>query len=244
MDVSRTVNKRIIFTMGGKGGPGKTRFASSFVDFLDEQKCSRILIDCDIENKRLGSLAHLFPDAAKLDISTKKGLDEFIDCAFANPSEVVLADMGAGSGKWTFDWFDKMYGPVSEAGVKFLAIGVITSEYATAETLINWAEALQDRVDYLVVRNHKNGNDFDSLHSTAGKQFLEMSNAPVIDMEERLEDIQHELDKRGLTLRQALNAPAAQVGELLSKDSVKMRMRGYFSRMNAQFMSVLDTLLP
>lgn len=245
MEYPRTINKRIIFTEGGKGGPGKTSLAASLIDYFDEEGCSRILIDCDIENKKLGSLGHLFPEATKLDISTKHGLDEFLDCAFSNPSEVVIADLGAGAGKWTFDWFDKMYEPVSKEGIKFLAIGVITSEYATAETLINWANALQDRVEYLVVRNHRGGcDDFNALHSIAGKQFLEMTGAPIIDMEDRIDTIQNELDKRGLTLRKALNCPAVSAGPILSKDSVKIRMRGYFTRMNAQFASVLDTLLP
>jgi len=240
----RPINKRIIFTEGSKGGPGKSTLAASLIDFFDEERISRILIDCDIENRKRGSLTHLFPEATKLDISTKHGLDEFIDVSFSNPSEVVIADLGAGAGKWTFSWFDKMYEPVSEAGVKFLAIGVITSEYATAEALINWANALKNRADYLVVRNHKGGDDFEALDSEAGKQFLERTGAPIIDMEARIEDIQNELDKRGLTLRKALNCTATEAGPLLSKDSTKFRMRGYFTRMNAQFTTVADTLLP
>lgn len=244
MDIPRTVNKRIIFTEGGKGGPGKTRLAASLIDFLDDEGCSRILIDCDIENKKLGSLSHLFPEATKLDISTKHGLDEFVDCTFANPSEVVVADLGAGAGKITFDWFDKMYEPVSGGGVTFLAIGVVTSEYATAETLINWATALQDRADYLVVRNHRDGDQFDALDTPAAQHFFEVTKAPVIDMGERLSDIQNELDKRGLTLRKALSQPSPAHGVLLSKDSTKMRMRGYYNRMNEQFRTVIETLLP
>jgi hypothetical protein len=49
---------------------------------------------------------------------------------------------------------------MKEAGVRFLAIGVVTSEIATIETLFNWANSLQNRTDYLVVRNHRNGDDF------------------------------------------------------------------------------------
>jgi hypothetical protein len=67
----------------------------------------------------------------------------------------------------------------------------------------------------------------------------------VIDMEARLDDIQRDLDKRGLSLRQALEAPSEIAGPFLSRAvSSKIRMRGYLTRMNAQFRKVVDTLLP
>jgi MinD-like ATPase involved in chromosome partitioning or flagellar assembly len=147
---TRSGVRRVIITEGGKGGPGKTTVACSLIDFLDTEECPRVLIDCDIENVKHGSISHYFKEAQKLDISTKRGLDDFIDAAFTDSYEVVVADLGAGAGKWTFDWFDKMYEPMTEAGVRFLALGVVTAEYATVETLLHWAKALSDRVDYLV----------------------------------------------------------------------------------------------
>jgi hypothetical protein len=59
----------------------------------------------------------------------------------------VLADLGTGSGKFTFKFFDDMLDPLQEAGVRFLAIGVVTSEVATTETIFNWANALKSRTD-------------------------------------------------------------------------------------------------
>jgi hypothetical protein len=41
---------------------------------------------------------------------------------------MVLADLGTGSGKFTFKFFDEMLDPLQEAGLRFLAIGVVTSE--------------------------------------------------------------------------------------------------------------------
>jgi len=158
---------------------------------------------------------------------------------------MVLADLGAGSGKFTFKWFDDMHDPLQEAGVRFLAIGVVTSEVATTETIFNWANALKSRTDYLIVRNHRNGDDFSALeNSEPGQRFLKVSRAPVIDMEARLDDIQRDLDKRGLSLRQALEAPSEIAGPFLSRAVSKIRMRGYLTRMNAQFRRVVDTLLP
>jgi hypothetical protein len=66
----------------------------------------------------------------------------------------------------------------------------------------------------------------------------------MIEMEARVADIQRELDNRGLSLRQAIDAPAETAGPLLSKASSKIRMRGYLSRIEAQFKKTIDTLLP
>ena len=46
-------------------------------------------------------------------------------------SPVIIADMGAGAGQITADWFDGMFQSVAEAGVAFTAIGVITSDTAS-----------------------------------------------------------------------------------------------------------------
>ena len=43
---------------------------------------------------------------------------------------------------------------------------------------------------------------------------------------------------------QALEAPAEIAGPFLSRAVSKIRMRGYLTRMNAQFRKVVDTLLP
>ena len=47
-----------------------------------------------------------------------------------------------------------------------------------------------------------------------------------------------------LSLRQALEAPSEIAGPFLSRAVSKIRMRGYLTRMNAQFRKVVDTLLP
>jgi hypothetical protein len=242
---TKSNRKQCIFSCGGKGGPGKTSLMTSLTDFLHSENCPVTLIDSDIENKVHGSLSHFFKEAVKVDITTPHGFDEFVDKVLCDDAPMVLADLGAGSGKHTFKWFEDMHEPMQEAGVGFLAIGVVTTEAATVETLFNWGNVLKTRTRYLVVRNHRNGDDFSSLENTdAGQRFLKLSKAPIIDMEARLEDIQRELDNRGLSLRQALEAAPEIAGPLLSRSITKMRMRGYLIRIENQFKKVIETLLP
>jgi hypothetical protein len=245
MTTKTNLQKNIIFSAGGKGGGGKTTAMVSLVDFLKSENCPLTLIDADIENKVHGSLSHFFKEAAKVDITTPHGLDEFAERVLHESAPIVLADLGAGSGKYTFRWFDDMYEELKNVGVGFLTIGVVTSEVATTETVLNWANVLKNRVNYMIIRNHRNGDSFPSLEeSELGQKFMRLAKPAVIDMEARLEDLQQAMDERGLSLRQAIEAPAETAGPLLSKAISKIRLRAYLSRIDAQFRRVVDTILP
>ena len=149
-----SAEKRVILSMGGKGGVGKTNVMTGLAEWFEENRIPVTMLDLDTENKAKGSLAHFFGGRVpKINIHTPAGLDAFVDI-LAEDAPVILADMGAGAGQITHDWFDKMYPDVAEAGVVFTAIGVVTSDPASVESVLNWAAALQDRVDYIIVENH------------------------------------------------------------------------------------------
>ena len=129
-----SATKRVILSMGGKGGVGKTSVMAGIAEWFRENQIPVRLLDLDTENKARGSLAHLFHGTVpKVNINTPAGLDAFVDELTDGPP-VIIADMGAGAGQVTYDWFDKMYPDVSEAGIGFTAIGVVTSDPASVET--------------------------------------------------------------------------------------------------------------
>ncbi len=145
--------RRAILSMGGKGGVGKTSVMAGLAEWLAVNQIPVKLLDLDTENKARGSLTHFYGGRVpKVNIHTPAGLDAFVD-HLADGVPVVLAAMGAGSGQITYDWFEKMYPDVSDAGVVFTAIGVVTSDPASVESVLAWAARLQDRVGYLVVEN-------------------------------------------------------------------------------------------
>jgi hypothetical protein len=41
--------------------------------------------------------------------TTPSGFDEFVEKVLCDNAPMVLADLGAGSGKFTFKWFDDMH---------------------------------------------------------------------------------------------------------------------------------------
>ena len=106
-------NKRVVFTMGGKGGVGKTGLMVALAEWFEANEIPFTLLDLDTENKARGSLKHFFNGSvAKVNIHTPAGLDAFVDyLEFGTP--IILADMGAGSGQVASDWFDAMYEDVA-----------------------------------------------------------------------------------------------------------------------------------
>jgi MinD-like ATPase involved in chromosome partitioning or flagellar assembly len=102
-------NKRVILSMGGKGGVGKTSFMTALAEWFDANEIPVNLLDLDTENKARGSLGHFFGERApKVDIHTPAGLDAFVG-QLADGEPVILADMGAGAGRVAYDWFEQMY---------------------------------------------------------------------------------------------------------------------------------------
>lgn len=106
------------------------------------------LLDLDTENKARGSLKHFFDGSVtKVNIHTPAGLDAFVD-HLDGDVPIVLADMGAGAGQVAADWFDSMYEDVATTGVRFTAVGVVTPDPASVESILAWANRLQDKVEY------------------------------------------------------------------------------------------------
>ena len=54
------VGKRVILSMGGKGGVGKTSVMAGLAEWFQENSIPVKLLDLDTENKSRGSLTHFF----------------------------------------------------------------------------------------------------------------------------------------------------------------------------------------
>src|ERR1700684_679651 len=146
-------HKRVVFTQGGKGGGGKTGFMIHLAEWFLANDIPFTLLDLDTENKSRGSLKHYFDGLArKINIYTEAGLARS-RYGLAEGTPVVLADMGSGSGRVALNWFETMYPDLAEQGILFTAIGVVTSDPASVESVLSWAARLPSRVQYVIVEN-------------------------------------------------------------------------------------------
>jgi MinD-like ATPase involved in chromosome partitioning or flagellar assembly len=242
--VAVRAEKRVILSMGGKGGVGKTSVMTGLADWFEENQTPVTLLDLDTENKLRGSLTHFFGGRVpKINIHTPAGLDAFVD-HLAEGAQVILADMGAGAGQITHDWFDRMYPDVADAGIVFTAIGVVTSDPASVESVLNWSAALQDRVAYVIVENSlAEHSDFTYWQeSVPAEEFRKRFQPAIVRLDYRLADLENAARIYGVTLGRVAgrNTTAAE----LQKASLVMRAQSYRRRMFAEFNKAKELLLP
>ena len=237
--------KRVVFTMGGKGGVGKTGVVLSLAEWFHSNHIPITLLDLDSENKAAGSLKHYFDGSArKVNIHTPAGLDAFIDHLTEDGPPVILADMGAGSGQVALDWFDAMYQDVSSLGVVFTAIAVITPDPASIQSLLAWASRLHHRVHYLVVENSFNSQpDLSYWHyAEQARLFREQFQPIILPMEFRLPDLENAARQHGFTLGQVADRSASI--PILQKTSLVLRAQAYRRRLFLEFDKAAELLLP
>jgi hypothetical protein len=202
------------------------------------------LLDLDTENKARGSLTHFFGGRVpKVNIHTPAGLDAFVDELTDGPP-VILADMGAGAGQVTYEWFDKMYSNVTEAGITFTAVGVVTADPASVESVLAWASRLGNRTAYVIVENSiTEHTDFRYWRESEQALMFQREYSPsVLQMDYRLPVLENAARNHGVTL----GAVASRLTDApeLQKASLVMRAQSYRRRMFAEFDKVKDLLLP
>lgn len=230
--------------MGGKGGVGKTGFMAALAEWFDSNRIPVQLLDLDTENKARGSLAHFYGNRApKLNIHTPAGLDGFVD-RLMDDAPVILADMGSGSGQVTCEWFERMYPDVAEAGIFFTAVGIVTPDPASVESVLAWAANLQNRVTYLVVENSitQHAEFTYWRESRQAQEFRGVFRPAVVRMDFRLPDLENAMRNHGVTL--GLVAARKTDAPELQKASLVMRAQSYRRRMFAEFDTVKELLLP
>jgi MinD-like ATPase involved in chromosome partitioning or flagellar assembly len=238
------LSKRVVFTMGGKGGVGKTGVVVALAEWFHANQISVTLLDLDTENKARGSLKHFFDGTVtKVDVHTPAGLDAFVD-HLDGGTPIILADMGAGAGQIAAGWFDSMYEDVAATGVRFTAVGVVTPDPASVESVLAWANRLQDKVEYVIIENATSAlADFTYWRSTKqANRFREVFAPTILQMEFRLAELENPLRQHGIQLGQV--ADRKTVVDELKRASLVMRAQSYRRRLFSEFDRAKEAFLP
>jgi hypothetical protein len=242
--MKKNIKNKTIFTMGGKGGVGKTTVLEGMINWYILNGIPFALLDLDSENKADGSLSHFYPKLAeKADINTRAGLDILIDRSIRAP--ITLADMGSGSGRVTYQWFDEMY-PLVAPLVSFVGIGVVTSDPASVKSVLGWAGALGNKIDtYLIVLNAGDQEHPDFRYwekSKEAQEFREKLPFRTITIGSRIARIQDALRNHGATLSSVADREVI-LPELDELSSV-MRVQLYREEMITACNDNKDIMLP
>jgi MinD-like ATPase involved in chromosome partitioning or flagellar assembly len=130
------MNKHIVFTQGNKGGTGKTTVTSILIDWYKHHEIPIEAVDFDSENRDNAGLSFFQKGVRKIDVRKREGLDAFIRVADETDAAVIVADLGAGFGQQTADWFNAAYEDCSALGMTFASIGVVTEDPGSVSGLL------------------------------------------------------------------------------------------------------------
>jgi hypothetical protein len=236
---------RIVFTQGGKGGVGKTDLSLSLVSWYLQNGVRPILFDFDVENTNKSSLQNFYPEARKHDVHREGSLDELFEVCDQQAVEIVLADLGSGAGQAAYRWFDMAYEDAHALNIRFTAIGVTTNEAGSVQSILKWADHLQDRVDYLIVLNEMREYEsaFEYWHSEPAVEVLISTFSPrVMRMDARIPEFQSELRNQVCTIQDVIDGKAKS--PFLRRMKNRMRANRYQRVLFEGFDAASTILLP
>jgi len=188
-------------------------------------------VDLDDENR---TLSRFFPEAHQVEIKKKSSHDVLVERAL-NGDSLIIADLKAGTGRELLDWWlDVPFEELQSQGVAFICLASVTSSPDSVQSFLNWVTALQDRVRYIVFRNHKDGDylpDYDE--SDGALSFRETFRPHHVVIPRLDEEYVTELERLDLTIAEVLNssngmsARGRNIGPVLCRLMVRARLRRY-----------------
>lgn len=188
--------KKYIYVTGGKGGIGKSKQTLATVDYYAEQGESVLLLDADPTNgdssasykdgKQLGVLAERVrvrsEDASgQIDAS---GLMDTLNKAHESKASVTIVDAPAGDSTLLRDAGSIIVAACKEIGTQSIIVWMVNSNDRTAINALATAwNSIKDADTILIVKNHKDGSDFQCfMESKAMADILSSKNIRMIDM--------------------------------------------------------------
>lgn len=124
------------------------------------------------------------------------------------------------------------------------AVGVVTPDPASVESVLAWANRLQERVEYVVGENSTSAlADFTYWRSTKqATSFREAFSPAVLQMEFRLAELENPLRQHRIQLGQVADRKTAF--DELKRASLIMRAQSYRRRLFSEFDRARQVFLP
>ena len=145
------MQKQINLVLNGKGGVGKSFFATNFVQYLKDQQMPHVAIDTDNENS---TLKRFHPDARFVNLANMRELDELV--AAVESARLVVVDCRAASTDVFLNYFAELtvFDVLNSMGAALTVVSPVNHDLDSVEQIRIIAKAFNNRCRYLVVKNH------------------------------------------------------------------------------------------
>jgi hypothetical protein len=236
--------KLVVFSIGGKGGVGKSWLIALLIDWYRARKVPFHALDLDNENN---TLSRFYPDAEFIEVSSERDLDAMIEKIVESETALTVIDMRAASTDRIAPWwkqvdFDSLQG---EHGVRFTAIGVVDSSADSVANIGFWSkDVLHGNPDirFVIAQNKVRGAELSYLDSPARAEYQKTLDLAEIEIPKLDEWVHQKLEVGDLRVSAALEVE--DPNSPLTRFMTRSRLKKYQQAMFEEFDKIKDRLLP
>jgi hypothetical protein len=240
----KPVKKLVIFTIGGKGGVGKSWIMGLLIDWYKTLGIQFHVVDLDNENN---TLSRFYPEAEFIEVSSEKDLDGMIEKIIESETQVTLIDMRAASTDRIEPWLRKfeLFDSIREEhGVWFTAIGVVDSSADSVSNIGYWAQDIlksHKNIRYVIAQNKVRGEELTYPGSKEAKEYRETLDLIEIEIPKLEEWLHQKLEVDDLRIGSALAVTDST--SPLTKFMTKARLKKYQQAVFAELEKAKDRLI-
>lgn len=231
--------KRLVIVLNGKGGVGKSFFATNFVQYLKDRQQPHRAIDTDNENS---TLKRYHREADFVDLNDPRGLDALF--AAVETSPLVIMDGRAASTDLILDYFAEVSAFELLDGMDArLTLAIPINHEADSVTQAKLiSDTLGDRCHYLVVKNQAHSEHFTLYEKSRTRSRLtDELNAGEMVMPRMYDWLVAALNQHNLTATAALQHEAFN---LVDRQRLKNWQKSFFAQVDSHQDILLGAIEP
>jgi hypothetical protein len=229
------MSKQINLVINGKGGVGKSFFATNLVQYLKDGCLAHGALDTDHENS---TLKRFHPEAEFVSLEDKRGLDAVFHAA--ETSSLLVIDCRAASTDLFLDYFAEVV--LSEVlslyDAKLTLICPVNHEADSVEQARLLSDALGNQCRYVIVKNQAHSDAFELYEgSKMRSQLVNTLGAREITMPRLYDWLVTALHRHNVTVTKALTHSAFHLLD-------RQRLKHWQTKFYAEIGSVAELLIP
>jgi hypothetical protein len=221
------MSKRLVIILNGKGGVGKSFFATNFVQYLKDRHYPHHAIDTDNENS---TLKRYHREADFVDLNDPRGLDILFTAVAESP--LVVMDGRAASTDLILDYFAEVSAFELLNGMDAsLTLAIPINHEADSVTQAKLiSDALCDRCQYLIIKNQAHSEHFTLYEKSRTRSRLsDELNAGEMVMPRMYDWLVASLNQHNLTATDALKHEAFNI---VDRQRLKNWQKTFFTQVD------------
>jgi hypothetical protein len=231
------MSKRLVIVLNGKGGVGKSFFATNFVQYLKDRRQPHRAIDTDNENS---TLKRYHREADFVDLNDPRGLDALFAAVESSP--LVVMDGRAASTDLVLDYFAEVsvFELLGGLDARLTLVIPVNHEADSVTQAKLISDALGDRCPYLIVRNQAHSQQFSLYDGSRTRRRLldELAGGEMV-MPRLYDWLVAALNQYNLTATEAL---VHEAFNLVDRQRLKNWQKTFYAEVDAHRAALLPSI--